>query len=70
MRVIAIVSLFALVAACAPRERQAMIGVDDPAQRGSRLSYRNVTADAGRFMPVSPKGWEEINRRVAPKPVQ
>jgi len=62
--------LTALLAACAPRERQAMIGAADATQTSSKLSYQSVAADAGNYRPVSPKGWEELNRRVAPRTVQ
>lgn len=68
MKASAVVLLLVFLAGCAPRERQAMLGAADPAQTGSPLRYRSVTADAGRYSPVAPVGWEEVNRRVAPRP--
>lgn len=32
-----------------------------------RTSYSAVTAGTRTFRPAEPKGWEELNRQVAPK---
>lgn len=31
------------------------------------LAYQSVTGGVKTFRPVEPKGWEELNRQVAPK---
>ena len=39
----------------------------DPSARVPRGSYQPVAAETKTYRPVGPKGWEELNRRVAPK---
>jgi len=39
----------------------------DPSQRIAPLRYTPVAAETKTYRPVGPKGWEELNRRVAPK---
>lgn len=40
----------------------------DPSIQVPRIGYRSVTGDTRTYRPVGPKGWEETNRRVGPKP--
>ncbi len=35
---------------------------------GTPPRYRSVTAGTGAFRPVEPKGWDEQNRTVTPRP--
>ena len=39
----------------------------DPSARVPRSGYQPVAAETKTYRPVGPKGWEELNRRVAPK---
>jgi hypothetical protein len=40
----------------------------DPGERVPRTTYQSVTAPAKSFRPVAPLSWEEMNRRVMPRP--
>ena len=40
----------------------------DPRKRVPRTTYQSVTAATKSFRPVSPLSWEEMNRRVMPRP--
>lgn len=40
----------------------------DPTAPVRPVSYQSVTAGTRTFRPVDPKGWEDLNRDVAPKP--
>ena len=39
----------------------------NPGVRVPQVDYRPVTAGTRTFRPVEPKGWEDLNRQVAPK---
>lgn len=39
----------------------------DPSQTTVPQRYAPVAAETKTYRPVGPKGWEELNRRVAPK---
>lgn len=39
----------------------------DPSVKVPRLGYPSVAGETKTFRPVGPKGWEDLNRRVAPK---
>jgi starvation-inducible outer membrane lipoprotein len=39
----------------------------DPSARVPRAGYQPVASETKTYRPVGPKGWEELNRRVAPK---
>ena len=39
----------------------------DPSVRVPRVGYQPVTGETKTYRPVGPKGWEDLNRRVAPK---
>lgn len=48
-----------------------VIGPRDPSdarERVPRTSYQSVTAATKSFRPVAPLSWEEMNRRVMPRP--
>lgn len=40
----------------------------DPGERVPRTTYQSVTAATKSFRPVAPLPWEEMNRRVMPRP--
>lgn len=40
----------------------------DPRERVPPAGYRPVTAATKTFRPVDPLPWDQINRRVAPRP--
>lgn len=40
----------------------------DPSVRVPRAGYAPVAAETRAYRPVGPRGWEDVNRRVAPKP--
>lgn len=40
----------------------------DPGERVPRTTYQSVTAATKSFRPIAPLPWEEINRRVMPRP--
>ena len=40
----------------------------DPRERVPRTTYQSVTGATKSFRPVEPLAWEEINRRVMPRP--
>ena len=40
----------------------------DPRGRVPRATYQSVTAATKSFRPVAPLPWEEMNRRVMPRP--
>lgn len=40
----------------------------DPGERVPRSTYRSVTEATKSFRPVAPLSWEEMNRRVMPRP--
>lgn len=42
----------------------------DPAERVPRATYQSVTAATKSYRPVAPLPWDELNRRVAPRPKQ
>ena len=61
-------ALAASVGACAPPPApQAGPHPADGALRVRPLAYRSVTGDSRAYLPVEPKGWEELNRSVTPK---
>ncbi len=39
----------------------------DPGARVPPVAYSPVMSGARTFRPVEPKGWEDLNRQVAPK---
>ncbi len=39
----------------------------DPAAKVPRQTYQPVAGATRTFRPASPKGWEDLNRRVTPK---
>lgn len=39
----------------------------DPSLRVPRSAYRPVADDVRTYRPAEPKGWEDVNRRVAPR---
>lgn len=48
-----------------------VIGPRDPSDPGARVprtTYQSVTAATKSFRPVVPLPWEEMNRRVMPRP--
>ncbi len=40
----------------------------DPGERVPRTTYQSVTAATKSFRPIAPLPWEEMNRRVMPRP--
>ena len=42
----------------------------DPGERVPRFTYKSVTAATKSYRPVDPLPWDELNRRVAPRPKQ
>lgn len=42
----------------------------NPRERVPPTRYKSVTRDLQSYRPVEPLTWEELNRRVAPKPGQ
>lgn len=42
----------------------------DPDARVPRATYQSVTAATKTYRPVAPLPWDELNRRVAPRPKQ
>ena len=40
----------------------------DPAERVPRTGYQSVTAATRTYRPVAPLPWDELNRRVTPRP--
>lgn len=42
----------------------------DPRARVPRGGYQSVTAASKTFRPVAPLPWDELNRRVTPRPKQ
>lgn len=42
----------------------------DPRERVPGTSYKSVTAATKTYRPVEPLPWDELNRRVAPRPKQ
>lgn len=42
----------------------------DPDARVPRAPYQSVTAATKTYRPVAPLPWDELNRRVAPRPKQ
>jgi hypothetical protein len=42
----------------------------DPSERVPRATYQSVTAATKSYRPVAPLPWDELNRRVAPRPKQ
>jgi hypothetical protein len=50
-----------------------VFGDRDPSDAGSRvprITYQSVTAATKTYRPVEPLPWDELNRRVAPRPKQ
>lgn len=45
----------------------AMTRAADPTVAVPARAYSSVTAGTVQYTPVGPRGWEETNRRVAPK---
>ncbi|MCA0423693.1 MAG: hypothetical protein LCH61_10265 [Proteobacteria bacterium] len=39
----------------------------DPNVKVPIAGYQSVSSGNTSYMPVTPKGWEELNRRVGPK---
>ncbi len=65
---IAVGSLFA-VGGCA-RDASGvaqMTRAADPSVKVPKAGYQSVSSGTVTYMPVGPKGWEELNRRVGPK---
>ncbi len=42
----------------------------DASERVPRATYKSVTAATKSYRPVAPLPWDELNRRVAPRPKQ
>lgn len=42
----------------------------DPGSRVPRVGYQSVTAATKTYRPVDPLPWDELNRRVTPRPKQ
>ena len=40
----------------------------DPSEPVPRTGYRSVTSATKTYRPVDPKPWDELNRRVTPRP--
>ena len=38
----------------------------DPDARVPRIAYQSVSGEVMSFRPATPKGWEDLNRRVTP----
>jgi len=50
-----------------------VLGDRDPSDSGERVprpGYQSVTAATKSYRPVDPLPWDELNRRVAPRPKQ
>lgn len=52
---------------CSPTLPPYLLQPVDPNVRAPRMGYSSVTAGTRTFRPAEPKGWEELNRQVAPK---
>lgn len=55
------------LAGCAPAPPAFVAAPADPTHVVRSFRPAPVTAGAGRFEVVEPKGWDELNRSVAPK---
>jgi hypothetical protein len=55
------------LAGCAPAAPAYLAAPSDPTQAVRPLSSVPVSAGSRRFTIVEPKGWDELNRNVAPK---
>lgn len=79
LRLLILLGLFAPNAALAfDRHQHAdalprLFGDRDPSDASSpvpRATYQSVTAATKTYRPVAPLPWDELNRRVAPRPKQ
>jgi hypothetical protein len=66
-RLVTALALAAVLAGCAAPPPPAYLSAPADATRTGRAAYASVTAGTRAYRPVEPKGWDDVNRKVAPR---